>query len=193
MGPNMFGMNAASGGQFGQNYGDVRGQNQMNPQIGPAALIPIGMSLGGMFLGNKNKKDGLDWDAIQKMFGGQALSSQTNQLFNMLQGSPQFTGMMQGASQLGNQMQSRLAQNVGQSGLGGTPMAGMMKAAGMGYGGQLRLQGQQQLFMQALQQAMQQQGMQATMFNQQQQIPNFWSQVGGALMGGGAQGMMGLK
>ena len=180
--------------QFGQQQQSQRGQmgNQTGSQIGPAALIPIGMSLGGAVMGGLGGNDKLSWEEIQKMFGSKALVGQTENLYRMMQQSPMYNNMMQGAQNQASQYRNRLSQNLGGSGLGGSPMAGLSKAASLGYGSQLQRQGQQQLFAQSMQQAMQQMQLQAQMFGQQQQMPNFWQQMGGALMGGGAQGFAGM-
>ena len=163
--------------------------NQSNQQFAPW-ILPAAMTAGGAILGGMNSPKGLDYEQIKKMFGSQQLVGDTNNLFQMLMGSPGGTSAMQGASVLGNRMKGNLAKNIGQTGLGGTPMAGMMKAAGMGYGGQLRLQAQQQMFQQAMQMAMQQQQNQMGMFSQQQQVPNFWQQMGSSMLGAGAQGFL---
>ena len=196
-GPNAFSMNAASGGQFGQNFANPysqRGQagNQSQGQFGLASLIPVGLSLAGGLLGNANKQDPLDWNQIQQMFGGQSLANDTQSMFNMLSRTPAFRNMQHGASNHGAAFRNRLGANIGSSGLGATPMAGMAKAASLGYGDQLQRQGSQQFLMQALQQAMQNRQMQMQLFGQQQGMPSFGQQMGGALMGAGAQGFAGL-
>ena len=183
------------GGSFGQQpgqmgYGQVpsqRNQNQQQQQFGPAALIPIGMSLGGAIMGGMGQ-DKLSYEDIQKMFGSKKLVGGTENLFRMMKQSPMYNQMMQGAQNQASTYRGNLAKNMGSSGLGGTPMAGLTKAAGLGYGSQLQRQGQSQMWMQAMQQAMQQMQLQAQMFGQQQQKPNLWQQMGGAMMGGGAQG-----
>ena len=100
------------------------------------------------------------------------------------------TGTLRAAvlSNQGAAFRNRRGANIGSSGLSGSPMAGMAKAASLGYGDQLQRQGSQQFLMQALQSALQNRQMQMQLFGQQQQMPNFWQQMGGALMGGGAQG-----
>ncbi len=191
--PGPTGFYSALQNNFGtqDNFGSQRGGagNQANPQF-MNMLLPALMSVGGAAIGGMNAPKGLDYEQIQKMFGSQQLVGDTNNLFQMMMGSPMMTSQMQGASTLGNRFKGNLSKNIGQSGLGGTPMAGTMKAAGMGYGGQLRLQAQQQMFQQAMQMAMQQQQQQMGMFNQQQQVPNFWQQFGSAMLGGGAQGFL---
>ncbi len=171
-----------------------RGQmgNQAQPNFNPAMLIGPAMAIGGGIMGGLNQQKPLDWDEIQKRFGSKALVGQTEDLYRMMSQSPMFQNMMQGAQNQASTYRGNLAKNMGGSGLGGTPMAGLAKAASLGYGSQLQRQGQSQLFMQAMQQAMQQMQLQAQMFGMQQQIPNFWQQMGGAMMGGGAQGMAGM-
>ena len=178
---------------FANAYSQQRGGNQASPNFNPAMLIGPAMTIGGAALGAANQKKALSADEINQMFGAPALAGNTQDLFRMLMQSPAFQSIMQGGAQQGSMMQGRIGQALGKSGLSGAPMGGMMKAASMGYGSQLQNQGKQQLFMQALQTAMQNMQGQMSMFNQQQQMPNFWSQMGGALMGGGAQGMMGIK
>ncbi len=163
-----------------------RGQNQTNPQFSP--LIPIGLSLAGGLLGGMNAPKRLGAEDINSMFGPQQLAGNTQDLFRMLMQSPAFSQIMQSGAQQGSKLQGRMAQQLGKSGLGGSAMGGMMKAASMGYGSQLQRQGQTQLFMQALQAAMQNMQSQMGLFGQQQQMPNFGQQMGGALMGAGAQG-----
>ena len=189
-GPNMFSMNAASGGQFGQNIRQQFG-NQSQGQFGPAALLPIGLSIGGALLGAGGDKS-MDWGQIQNMFGAQGMADDTQNFMRMLMQTPAFRNMQQSASNQGNAFQRRLGQNIGASGLGGTPMAGITKAASLGYGDQLQRQGSQQFLMQAMRQAMQNRQMQMQMMMQQQQMPSFGSQLGGAMLGAGAQGFSGL-
>jgi hypothetical protein len=172
--------------QMQQNW--TRGGNQQSPQFGLGALVPIGLSLAGGLLGGANSPKRLDPGQINSMFGPQALTQNTEQLYRMLMQSPAFQSIMQGGAQQGARLQGRLKQNMGRSGLGGTPMAGLMNAASMGYGSQLQRQGQTQLFMQALQQAQQNMAQQMGLFAGQQQMPNFGQQLGGALLGAGAQG-----
>ena len=183
------------GNQSAQMFGGVRGANQQSQQGFP--FIPIAMMAGGMLskgLGDSQNQP-MPWDQVQGMFGPGALTQGTDQIMGGMMKSPFMTTQMRGASQLGNRMQANMASNMGQSGLSGTPMAGMIKAAGMGYGGQLRMQQMSKMYQQAQQMAMQNLMMQAGMFgqNQQNQInaPNFWSQFGSSLLGAGAQGMMG--
>lgn len=173
-------------------FGSPRGGNQTQASFDPSMLIGPALTLGGGILGAASTPKRLDLNDIRSMFGGQALVGETNSLFKMLMQSPAFQQIMQGGAQQGSMLQGRLAQQLGKSGLGGSPMGGMMKAASMGYGSQLQRQGQTQLFMQALQTAMQNMQGQMGMFAQQQQIPSFGQMLGGSMMGAGAQGFGGM-
>ena len=177
-------------GNFGQGQRGQQG-NQQNPQFAQF-LLPAAMTAGGAIAGGLGGQKKLSYGDIQNMFGSKQLVSGTEDLFSMMKQSPMYNQMMQGAQNSASTYRGNLARNMGGSGLGGSPMAGLAKASSLGYGSQLQQQGQSQMFMQAMQQAMQNMQLQAQMYGQQQQIPSFWQQMGGALMGGGAQGFAGM-
>ncbi len=167
-----------------------RGQigQQADPSFGIGSLLPIGLSLFGGILGGSGTPDRLSAEQISQMFGAQAVSKETQELFRLLQRSPAFQQMMTSASLQGQSFSNRLRANIGRGGQVSTPGANFARAASLGFGGQLQRQGQGQLFGQALQAAIQNLQGQMTMFGQQQQLPSFGQQLGSSLLGAGAQG-----
>ena len=96
----------------------------------PALALGLGgMSLlGGLFGGNKGK--GLDAATLQRLFGPEAISSETMKLYQMLAQSPQFRQMLLQNSIQGSQFQNQLSGNLAQRGLSTSGIGSIANAAG---------------------------------------------------------------
>jgi hypothetical protein len=150
-------------------------------------------ALGGILGGIGSKENKLDWNQINQMFGPGALAGGAEQLYGAMLQSPLLQQILTSGAQQGNMLQQRMMQNMGRSGLQGSPMGQFARAAGQGYGGNIQRNMLSQLYMQALQQAATNLQGRMGMFGQQQQIPSFMQQLGGAFMGAGAQGLLNQK
>lgn len=118
------------------------------------AIIGGALSLGGALLGNSERPT-LDPEVMKRLFGPDAISSETNQLYRLLLNSPVFSQIMQGSAMRGTAIANAARGRMAAAGLGGTPMGAWLGAAGSGYGAAFQRSAQADLFMKALMAAMQ--------------------------------------
>ena len=158
----------------------------MNPLLGG---IGLGSMLLGGLLGSKERPM-LDPRMLDQLFGADALSKKTNQLYRFLAASPFMSQALNRAAMRGANLRNAAGAHIARMGLGGTPYAGFLNAAGRGYAGSLQGEAKQNLFIQALQQAAQmnqgQMGAYVDSFMQRQRTPRFGQQLGGSLLAGGS-------
>lgn len=159
-------------------------------------FVPViggGMALAGMLLGNKQRPM-IDPAELERLFGSQTLRNESNALYRMLLHGAYGQGMMRQGALQGSQAANRTSANLAKMGISGTPYGSFLGAASKGYGKAFQMQGQQNLFSQALQAAMQniaaRQNAYVNSFLQQQSTPTWQQQVGSALMAGGSQGLL---
>jgi hypothetical protein len=164
----------------------------------PFPIVPVAgglMALLGGLLGGKGQRQPIDPKLLEQLFGPQKLAGETQQLYAMLANSPAFAAMMQSAAKQGSRASTMTASNLASRGLSSTPYGSFLKSASRGYGTSMQLQGKQNLFLQALQTALQnisqRQGIYGQSMGIQQQQPTWNQQLGSSLLAGGAQGMLG--
>jgi len=155
-------------------------------------LIGGGASLLGGLLGKKQNPT-IDPNVLKRLFGPDALSGETQQLYQMLLNSPAFSQMMNQAGIQSTQTANRTRAALGASGLGSTPYGGFLNAAGSGYGASMQRQGKQDLFMQALRSAFEglqnRQSIYASSKLNRQEQPTWQRMIGASLLNAGSQGL----
>jgi len=158
-------------------------------------LIGGGASLLGGLLGKKQNPT-IDLNVLKKLFGPQALSSETQQLYQMLLNSPAFSQMMNQAALQGQTTANNTRANLASSGLSGTPYGSFLRGAGGGYGAALQRGGMQNLYMQALRSAFEglqnRQSIYANSKLNRQEQPTWQRMIGASLLNAGSQGLGGL-
>lgn len=148
-------------------------------------------SLLGALLG-KSQNPTIDPGMLKNLFGPNALAGDTQQLYKLLLNSPAFSQMMNSSALRGQNIANQTRAGMASRGLSSTPYAGFLNAAGQGYGATLQRQGQQDLFMKALQEAMQNLGQRESIWGQsqlgRQEQPTWGRMIGASLLAGGSQG-----
>ena len=149
-------------------------------------------SLLGALLGSGGGQKTIDPELLKRLFGPQAVGKETNELFAILKNSPAFAQMMRQASMRGNRIGGNARAGLARAGLGSSGIGAVANATSRGLGGTLQLQGQGQLFSQALQAAMQNVGQRQSIFAGSQQSanqqPSFQRMIGSSLLNLGAAG-----
>jgi hypothetical protein len=160
-----------------------------------AAFAPAILSGLGALFGSKERKP-ISAEELARLFGPQAISADTNELFNMLRNSPMFSQIMSSMGIQGNQLGNAIKSRVAASGAGGSPVGAFAAAAGSGYSNALQRGAQGQLFEQALRAAMESLQQRAGIWSgsqmQQQSQPTFGRMIGSSLLNAGAQGFSSL-
>jgi hypothetical protein len=164
--------------------------------VNPLALLgPVALSGLGALFGSKERKP-ISAEELARLFGPQALSADTNALFNMLRNSPMFSQLMNSASIQGNTLGNNIKARVAASGANASPIGAFAAAAGSGYSNALQRGAQGQLFEQALRAAMeslqQRAGIYAGSQMQQQGQPTFGRMIGSSMLNAGAAGFSSL-
>jgi len=158
----------------------------------PLAAVGLGASLlGGLLGGGKGgQQPGIDPAQLARLFGPNALAGDTQKLYALLMRSPAWSQMMNQSALQGSQTANATRAALASRGLSSTPYASFLNAAGRGYGASMQRQGQQNLFMQALQQAMEGLQNRQSLYGQsilgQQGQPTWGRMIGGSLLNAGA-------
>lgn len=147
--------------------------------------------LGGLL--GKKQNPTIDPAVLKRLFGPDALSGETQQLYQLLLNSPAFSQMMNQAAMQGSNVANQTQANLARAGLGSTPYGGFLNAAGQGYGGTLQRGAKADLFMQALRQAFEglqsRQGAYVQSRLGRQEQPTWQRMIGASLLNAGSQGL----
>ena len=158
----------------------------------PITLALMGSGLLGGFLGGRGKKT-IDPQLLARLFGPQALATDTQSLFNTLLNSPQFQLMQSQASAAGTSAGNATRANFARAGLSGSGVGALGSAVAGGFGQNLMLGARSSLWGNALQAAQANLAGRMNIFGQSalnsQGQPTMAQSFGNALTGAASMGL----
>lgn len=163
----------------------------------PLTLSLIFAGAGGLggILGGHGRKP-IDPALLARLFGPNALATDTNTLYKTLAASPMFSQLMSSASSMGTQAGNNTNAAFARAGLGSSGIGALGQAVSSQFGNDMMLRARANLWQQAQQQASQSLMGRMGLWGQSQlgyqQTPTMAQSFGNALTGGAGAGLQAL-
>lgn len=165
--------------------------------MNPITIALMGLGGLGGFLGGSGGNRTIDPKLLARLFGPQALATDTQALYQTLLSSPAFTAIMNQASAQGTAAGNRARANFARAGLSSSGVGALGSAVSRGFGQNLILGARGNLWSSALNAAQQnlaaRMGLYGSSYLQNQQRPTGLQQLGLGLSGAASTGLAALS